>query len=81
MKYYIDLNIDGLKEDIIRLLSGEKIKINSLKFSNDMRTFKSKDDIFTLLVHLGYLSFERTSEKVFIPNEEIRAEFAVAVEG
>ena len=81
LKYYIDLNIDGLKEDIIKLLSGEKIKINSLKFPNDMRTFRSKDDIFTLLVHLGYLSFERATEKVFIPNEEIKAEFAVAVEG
>ncbi|MBQ8942412.1 MAG: AAA family ATPase [Firmicutes bacterium] len=81
LKYYIDLNVEGLKDDVVKLISGQKIKINPLRFANDMSTFNSKDDIFTLLVHLGYLSFDGGTSEVFVPNEEIKTEFANAVEG
>ena len=46
-----------------------------------MTTFQSKDDVLTLLVHLGYLAFEHESVSVFIPNAEIRGEFRNAIEG
>ena len=44
-------------------------------------TFQSKDDVLTLLVHLGYLAYEYESSSVFIPNAEIRGEFRNAIEG
>lgn len=41
---------------------------------------KSKDDVMTLLVHLGYLAFEFTGSEMFIPNQEVAGEFENAVE-
>ena len=51
----INLNYEGLKEDIILLIDGEKIRFNCAGFQNDMKSFKSKDDVLALLVCLGYL--------------------------
>lgn len=80
LKLYIDLNFDGLKEAVIKMLGNARYKINTRKFQNDMTTFSSKDDVLTLLVHLGYLTFDETSDEVFIPNQEIAQEFLNAVD-
>jgi hypothetical protein len=80
LKIYIDMNFDGLKEDIVSLLGGENRKINISKFENDMTTFHSKDDILTLLIHLGYLAYDTQRKETFIPNFEIREEFVNAME-
>lgn len=81
LKIYIDLNYDGLKDAVVRMLAGERVTINPETFQNDMTTFSSKDDVLTLLVHLGYLAFDRTTSEIFIPNLEIRGEFRNAVTG
>ncbi|MDO4337602.1 MAG: AAA family ATPase [Eubacteriales bacterium] len=78
LKIYIDLNMDGLKEDIIQMLGGAHIKIKVGSFQNDMTTIKVKDDVLTLLVHLGYLAYDSEEEAVFIPNEEINQEFILS---
>ncbi|MCD7893249.1 MAG: ATP-binding protein [Erysipelotrichaceae bacterium] len=80
LKTYFDRNMDGIIENMISLLAGEKVVINPLKFQNDMTTFKSKDDIFTLLVHLGYLGFDSLTNEVYIPNKEVREEFENSLE-
>ena len=49
------MNFDGLKDAVIRMLAGESGLINTGTFSNDMTTFTGRDDVLTLLVHLGYL--------------------------
>ena len=81
LKIYIDMNFDGLKDAVIRMVTGERVAINPKKFQNDMTTFKSKDDVLTLLVHLGYLAFDSTTEMVYIPNAEVQGEFQNAIEG
>ena len=81
LKIYIDLNYDGLKDAIVKMLAGEQVTINPERFQNDMTTFNSKDDVLTLLVHLGYLAFDREQSAVFIPNAEIRGEFRNAIMG
>ena len=81
LKCYIDMNLNGLKDAITCMLGGENIKIDSETFQNDMTTFETKDDVLTLLVHLGYLAFDKKSSSVFIPNSEVRAEFVRAVNG
>ena len=63
------------------MLAGEHVSINTERFQNDMTTFSNKDDVLTLLVHLGYLAFDRKSSAVFIPNAEIRGEFRNAIMG
>ena len=79
LKVYIDLNFDGLKEAIIGMLGNGHCRIDPSIFQNDMTTFQTKDDVLTLLVHLGYLTFDGTRNEVFIPNQEIAREFIRAV--
>ena len=81
LKIYIDLNYDGLKDAIIEMLAGQRVCIHTDRFQNDMTTFESKDDVLTLLVHLGYLAYDSDRSEVFIPNIEIRGEFRNAVTG
>ena len=79
LQIYIDLNHDGLKEVILQMLIGESSRIDTGSFQNDMTSLKNKDDVLTLLVHLGYLAFDERTSSVFIPNEEVRGEFIRAV--
>jgi hypothetical protein len=80
LKVYIDMDFDGLKESIVQMLGGAHIPIKTISFQNDMTSIKNRDDVFTLLVHLGYLAYDASDKTVRIPNEEIRQEFVVAVE-
>lgn len=80
LKVYIDMNFNGLKEAIIEMLSNVRCKINTRKFQNDMTTFKTRDDVLTLLVHLGYLAYDEGTGEAFIPNQEIAEEFLNVVD-
>lgn len=74
------MNYDGLKEVVITRLGNSPCPINTRKFQNDMTTFSAKDDILTLLVHLGYLTYDKKNRTVSIPNLEIAQEFLNAVD-
>ena len=80
VSHYIKMNYDGLKDDVIRLLAGESCNVNTKNFQNDLNVINSKNDILTLLIHLGYLSFDRDTSTCYIPNKEIGIEFENAVE-
>ena len=79
LKVYIHLNFDGLKDAVIRMLAGDKVQINTGTFSNDMTTFQGMDDVLTLLVHLGYLSYHWPDRTVTIPNKEVSQEYINAI--
>lgn len=79
LQIYIDLNEDGLKEAIIQMLGGAHVKIDIGTFQNDMVSIRRKDDVLTLLVHLGYLAYDADRKTVCIPNEEVHQEFVRAV--
>ena len=79
LKIYIQMDMDGLKDSVIKMLSGEAIPINVGTFSNDMTTFSTKDDVLTLLVHLGYLTYDSVNETVRIPNKEVSQEYVNAI--
>ena len=84
---YIDMDQDGLQDDVARLIAGENIIVDTGFFQNDVETFSNKDDVLTLLIHLGYLTYEEASDSydedddeeltgfARIPNEEVRSEF------
>lgn len=80
LKVYIQMDFDGLREKIADMIAGEHITINPAKFQNDMTTFNSADDVLTLLVHLGYLTYDSTTEKAWIPNSEVQQEFINSIE-
>lgn len=79
LRIYIDMDFDGLRSDIVQMLGGGRVSVNTRSFQNDMRSFKTKDDILTLLVHLGYLGYDAGTKEVFIPNKEIIEEFENAM--
>ena len=72
---YINMDFEGLQEIISRLIAGEEIEVDTEGFENDFETFKSRDDVLTLLIHLGYLTWDDEEKCARIPNEEIRTEF------
>ena len=72
LKMYIVRNENGLRDKIIRRIAGEHISINTKTFQNDMCTFETADDILTLLVHLGYLTYDFDTKTAWIPNKEVR---------
>ncbi|MBR1708130.1 MAG: AAA family ATPase [Clostridia bacterium] len=73
--HYINMDFEGLPERVARLSAGERIPVNVDSFQNDFETFGSADDILTLLIHLGYLTYHEAEQTVEIPNEEVRKEF------
>ena len=48
---YIQMNFDGLKDDIIRMLAGEHVYVDTTEFTNDMHIVRSKNDVLTVLIH------------------------------
>ena len=79
LKIYINMDFDGLRGDIARMLGGGRIKVNTRSFRNDMHSFDVKDDVLTLLIHLGYLAYDFETREVYIPNKEILEEFETAM--
>ena len=79
VKDYIQMNFEGLKDDIKRMLSGESSPVDPTGFQNDMSVIQSRDDVLTVLIHLGYLSYDRREEECYIPNREVASEMVNAV--
>ncbi len=72
---YIRMDFDGLKQAVTLLMDGGRVRIDTATYQNDMTTIHNRDDVFSLLVHLGYLGFDDENSEVFIPNREILDEF------
>ena len=70
----------NLKALVTRLIAGESVPVNPDKFQNDMTTLESADDVLTLLVHLGYLTYDFYNQMVTIPNQEVQKEFINCIE-
>lgn len=81
LKDYISMNFDGLKDCVVQMLAGGRCRVNTNTFENDMTSFKSRDDVLTVLIHLGYLAYDRDRREAYVPNEEVRSAFANAVGG
>ncbi|MCI8639163.1 MAG: AAA family ATPase [Coprococcus sp.] len=80
LRSYIDMNFEGLKDAVIDMMNGRnRISVDVRSFTNDMVTFHSRDDVLTLLVHLGYLGYLSDTGEVFIPNQEILNEYVTAI--
>ena len=72
---YIKLDYDGLKDAVAILMDEGRLRVDTSTYQNDMTTFSSRDDVLSLLVHLGYLGYDDETSEVFIPNKEILDEF------
>ena len=80
LKGYISMNFDGLKDAVIQMLAGGRCRVRIDTYENDMTSFRNKDDVLTMLIHLGYLAYDSRRKEVYIPNEEVKEAFGQAVE-
>lgn len=80
LKIYILMNFAGIKDDVVTMLGGGHVGVNVLKYVNTISDFHSKDDVFTYLIHLGYLAYDENAKRCFIPNDEVRTEWVNCVE-
>jgi hypothetical protein len=78
LSVYIKANVAGVKDAVVKMLAGDPIHIMVDTFQNDLSNFTSKDQLFTLLIHLGYLTYDDKSETVRIPNREVAEVFKLA---
>lgn len=76
---YIRMNYEGLKDNIIQMLAGGRCKVNTIGFRNDLSEIYDRDDVLTVLIHLGYLSYDRTTKECYIPNLEVSYEMENAI--
>lgn len=77
---YIKLDYDGLKGDVVKMLAGEHCAVNVTGFKNDPNEIKTKDDALTILIHLGYLAYDKESRKCYVPNLEVAGELQNAIQ-
>lgn len=77
---YIKMDFEGLRDDVVELLAGGRVKVNTTKFRNDITEIRSRDDVLTVLIHLGYLAFDWQRRECYVPNYEVSEELANAVE-
>lgn len=79
LKDYISMDFDGLRDMVVQMLAGGRCAVDTDSFQNDMTSFKCRDDVLTVLIHLGYLAYDAVFREVYIPNEEVRCAFEKAV--
>ena len=77
---FITMNYAGLKDDVMTMLAGGKVRVNTNTFQNDFSTVASKDDVLTALIHLGYLGYDADRKSAFIPNYEVATAFEAALQ-
>ena len=78
---YISKDYHGLTKTIAELIGGLEMEVDTTGFANDLTSFKSKDDVLTLLIHLGYLCYNAEMQTVRIPNEEMKLAFQRLIQG
>ena len=73
------MNFEGIKDDVKAMIAGERIDVDVDEYLNTMTDFHSKDAVYTYLIHLGYLAYDKNSKRCYIPNNEIRSEWIIAI--
>ena len=79
LRDYILMDFEGIRQDVVCMISGKSVAVDVESFRNTMDCFETKDDVFTYLIHLGYLSYNSEEKTCNIPNEEVRQEWIKSI--
>ena len=80
LKNYILMDFEGILQDVKTMIGGGRVDVNVYSYLNTMTDFHNKDDVFTYLVHLGYLAYDRKEQQCYIPNREVRDQWILSVQ-
>ena len=77
---YIKLDYDGTKSAVLDMLSDREVPVKVVDFKNRLDEIKTKDNVLTYLIHLGYLNYDKKTKLCRIPNREIKEEWMSALQ-
>ena len=77
---YIKLDYDGTKSAVLDMLSDREVPVKVVDFKNRLDEIKTKDNVLTYLIHLGYLNYDKKTKMCRIPNQEIKEEWMSALQ-
>ena len=77
---YIKLDYDGTKTAVLEMLSDREVPVKVVDFKNRLDEIKTKDNVLTYLIHLGYLNYDKKTKLCRIPNQEIKEEWMSALQ-
>ena len=77
---YIKLDYDGTKTAVLEMLSDREVPVKVVDFKNRLDEIKTKDNVLTYLIHLGYLNYDKKTKLCRIPNREIKEEWMSALQ-
>ncbi len=75
---YINMNIDGIKDDIIKMIAGIPIKMVLKGYSAEKTSFGNENQVFSAMAIYGLLSYH--NGMVRIPNHELQLKFDEAIQ-
>ena len=76
---YIQMDYEGLQRDITSMLAGGRCRVETTSFGNDPAIVRDRDEVLTLLIHLGYLAYDADNRECYVPNMEVGEEMKNAV--
>ena len=76
--YYINNDIDAVKNDVIQMVSGIPLDIKLKGYGAERKELNTKNQIFSAMAVYGFLSYH--NETLEIPNKELRIKFDEALE-
>ena len=79
IRNYIEYNFEGIETDVTRMMAGEAVEVDVTSYQNTLENFNSKNDVFTYLIHLGYLAYDGETNTCRIPNNEIRKQWVTVI--
>ena len=77
IKLLLQRDAEGLRDDILRMASGEEIEIQLSGFSVEENKTDTRDEILSAMVVYGFLSY--SNNKLRIPNHELMLKFKAAL--
>jgi hypothetical protein len=71
--YYIKHNIEDVRDDLILMVSGERVAADIGQFAAVSMEINSKEQIYSAMVVYGLLTYE--NGEIMIPNKELMDKF------
>ena len=76
--YYINNDVDSIKNDIVQMTSGIPLEIKLKGYSAEQKELNTRNQILSAMTIYGFLSYH--DETLVIPNKELRIKFDEALE-